>query len=57
MKLKAYKTVILLVVLYGCETWYVTLREERLPRTFENRLLRKVLESKMEKVKGRGWRN
>jgi hypothetical protein len=37
---KIYKTVILPVVLYGCETWSLTLREEHTLRVFENRVLR-----------------
>jgi hypothetical protein len=40
LKIKIYKTVILLVVLYGCETWSVALREEHRLRIFENRVLR-----------------
>jgi sorting nexin-29 len=40
LKIKIYKTVILPVVLYGCETWSFTLREERRLRVFENRVLR-----------------
>jgi hypothetical protein len=40
LKIKIYKTVILLVVLYGCETWSLTLREEHRLRIFENRVLR-----------------
>ena len=36
-------SVILRVVLYGCETWSLTLREERRLRVFENRLLRRIL--------------
>jgi hypothetical protein len=37
-----YKTVILPVVLYGCETWFLTLREEYRLRVFENRVLRRI---------------
>jgi hypothetical protein len=37
-----YRTVILLVVWYGCETWSLTLREKRRLRVFENRVLRKI---------------
>ena len=37
-----YRTIILPVVLYGCETWSLTLREERRLRVFENRVLRRV---------------
>jgi hypothetical protein len=40
MKIKIYKTVILPFVLYGCETWSLTLREEHGLRVFENRVLR-----------------
>ena len=36
MKIKRYKTIILLVVVYGCEAWYLTLREECRLRVFEN---------------------
>jgi len=39
-KIKIYKTVILPVVLYGCETWFLTLSEEQRPRDFVNRVLR-----------------
>jgi hypothetical protein len=39
VKVKIHKTVILPVVLYGCETWSLTLREEHRPRVFENRVL------------------
>ena len=40
IKIKIYRTIILPVVLYGCETWSLTLREERKLRVFENMLLR-----------------
>jgi hypothetical protein len=40
--IKIYRTIILPVVLYGCETWSLTLGEERWLRVFENRVLRKV---------------
>ena len=39
LKIKIYQTIILPVVLYGCETWSLTLREERTLRVFENRVL------------------
>jgi hypothetical protein len=42
-KVKIYKTVILPVILYGCETWSLTLREEYRLRVFENRVLRRIL--------------
>jgi hypothetical protein len=47
-KLKIYKTVILPVVLYGCETWSLTLREEYRLTVFENRVLRKIFGPKRE---------
>jgi hypothetical protein len=40
--IKIYKTVILPVVLYGCETWSLTLEEEHRLRIFENRVLRRI---------------
>jgi hypothetical protein len=43
------------VVLYGCETWSLTLREERRLRVFENRVLRKIFGSKKDDVTGE-WR-
>jgi len=43
---------ILLVVLYGCETWSLTLREECRLRVFENRVLRRVFEPKRDEVTG-----
>jgi hypothetical protein len=48
LKIKIYKTAILLVVLYGCETWSHTLREEHRLRVFENRVLRRIFRPKME---------
>jgi UDP-galactopyranose mutase len=42
LKIKIHRTAILPVVLYGCETWSLTLREERRLRVFENRVLRRV---------------
>jgi hypothetical protein len=42
IKIRIYKTIILPVVLYGCETWSLTLREERRLRVFENRVLRRI---------------
>jgi hypothetical protein len=47
-KFKIYKTVILPVVLYGCETWSLTLREKHRLMVFENRLLRKIFGPKRE---------
>jgi hypothetical protein len=48
LKIKIYKTVILPVVLYGCETWSLTLKEERRLRVFENRVLRRIFGPKRE---------
>jgi hypothetical protein len=45
---KCFKTVILPVVLYGCETWSLTLREEHRLRVFENRVLRRIFGPKRE---------
>jgi len=55
LKIKIYRTIILPVVLYGCETWSLTLREERRLRVFENRVLRRVFGPKMDEVTGE-WR-
>jgi len=49
-----YRTIILPVVLYGCETWSLTLREERRLRVFENRVLRRIFEPKRDEVTGSG---
>jgi hypothetical protein len=43
------------VVLYGCETWSLTLREEHKLRVLENRVLRRIFGPKRDKVTG-GWR-
>jgi hypothetical protein len=48
LKIKIYETVILPVVLYGCETWSVTLGEEHRLRVFENRVLRRIFGPKRE---------
>jgi hypothetical protein len=50
-----YKTIILPVVLYGCETWSLTLREGHKLKVFENRLLRRIFEPKSFEVTG-DWR-
>jgi hypothetical protein len=55
LKIKIYKTVTLPVVLYGCETWSVTLREEHRLRVFENRVLRRIFGHKRDEVTGE-WR-
>ena len=55
LKIKIYRTIILPVVLYGCETWSLTLREERRLRVFKNRVLRRVFGPKRDEVTGE-WR-
>jgi hypothetical protein len=52
VKVKIYKTIILPVVFYGCETWYLTLREEYRLRVFENRVLRRIFGPKRDEVTG-----
>jgi hypothetical protein len=54
-KIRIYGTTVLPVVLYGCETWSLTLREEHRLRVFENRVLRKIFGPKRDEVTG-GWR-
>jgi hypothetical protein len=55
IKTRIYKTLILPVVLYGCETWSLTLREEHRLRVFENRMLRRIFGPKTDEETG-GWR-
>jgi len=55
LKTKIYKTIILPVVLYGCETWLFISREERRLRVFENWVLRRVFWPKRDEVTGE-WR-
>jgi hypothetical protein len=50
IKIKTYRTVILLVALYGCETWSLILREEHRLRVFENRVLRKIFGPERDEV-------
>jgi len=54
LKIKIYRTIVLpvVLVLYGCETWSLTLREERRLRVFENRVLRRVFGPKRDEVTG-----
>jgi hypothetical protein len=51
--IKIYGTIILPLVLYGCETWSLTLREEHRLRVFENRVLRKILAPKRNEITGK----
>jgi hypothetical protein len=53
-KKRIYKTIILPVVLYGCEIWSLTVREEHKLRVFQNRVLR-IFGPKRDRVMG-GWR-
>ena len=55
LKIKIYRTIILPVVLYRCETWSLTLREERKLRVFENMLLRRIFGPRRDEVTGE-WR-
>ena len=55
IKIKIYRTTILPLVLYRCETWSLTLRVERRLRVFENRVLRRLFGPKRDKVT-RAWR-
>ncbi|KAJ4426305.1 hypothetical protein ANN_27119 [Periplaneta americana] len=55
LKVRIYNTVILPVVLYGCETWSLTLREQHRLRVFENKVLRKIFGAKGDEVTGE-WR-
>jgi hypothetical protein len=54
-KVRIYETIILPFVLYGCETWSLTLREEHRLRVFENRVLRRIFGPKRDEVTGE-WR-
>jgi hypothetical protein len=53
LNVKKYKTIILPVVLYGCETWSLTLREEHRLSVFENRVLRRIFGAKKDEVMGK----
>jgi hypothetical protein len=55
VKIRVYKTIILPVVLYGCEIWSLILREEHKLNVSENRVLRRIFGPKREEVTG-GWR-
>ena len=50
LNIKTYKTIILPVVLYGCETWSLTLEEVRRLKVFENKVLRKIFEAKKGEI-------
>ena len=52
LKTKIYRTIILPVVLYGCEAWSLTAREERKLRVFENMVLRRIFGPRRDEVTG-----
>ena len=55
LKIKIYRTIILPIILYGCETWSLTLREERKLRVFENMVLRRIFGPRRDEITG-DWR-
>jgi len=55
LKVKIYRSIVLPVVLYGCETWSLTLPEERKLRVFENMVLRRIFGPRRDEVTGE-WR-
>jgi len=56
MYIKIYRSAIVPVVLYGCETWSPTLRKERRLKVFENRMSRRIFGLKRDKIAGE-WKN
>ena len=56
LKIKIYRTIILPVVLYGCETWSLTKKEKLRLRVFDNRALRRVFGPKRDEVTGE-WKS
>ena len=48
LMIKIYRTIILHVVLYGCESWSLTLSEERRLKVFESRVLRRIFEPRRD---------
>ena len=55
LNMKIYRTIILSAALYGCETWYLTLKEGRRLRVFENRVLGRIFGFRRDEVTGE-WR-
>jgi hypothetical protein len=55
IQIRIYRNITLPVVLYGCETWSLTLREEHRLRVFEKRVLRRMFGPKKDEVTGK-WR-
>ena len=56
LKIKIYRNIIWPVVLYGCETWSLTLREERRLKLFENRVSRRIFGPNRDEVAGSSGR-
>ena len=54
LKIKIYRTIILPVVLYGCENLSLTLREKRKLRVFESTVLRRIFEPRRDEITGKG---
>jgi hypothetical protein len=52
LKIRIYKTIFLPVVLYVCETWSLTLREDHRLRVFENRVLRRIFGPERDELTG-----
>jgi hypothetical protein len=50
MKVEVYKSIVLTYVLYGCETWFLTLGDEHRLRVFQNKVLRRIFEPKGDEV-------
>jgi hypothetical protein len=55
VEIKIHRTIILPVVLYGCETWSLTLREKKKLRVFKNVVLRRIFGPRRDEVTGK-WR-
>jgi hypothetical protein len=53
IKIKIYRTIVLRLVLYGCEAWSLILRKERRLRVFDNRVLRRIFGPKRGEVTGK----
>ena len=54
LKFKTYKNIIPPIVFYGCETWFLTLREEHKLKMFENKALRKIFWDKKDEITENG---
>jgi len=52
VKIKIYRTITFPVILYGCKTWSLTLREEHRLRVFENRVMRRIFGLKRDEIAG-----